>query len=92
MLACLSSDGWLSGVFYIKTSKKNKVLRSNAGELEVNYKFSNLKEFKRNNFKRVINVNDGDLLLFPSSLPHHVIPYEGKNERLSIAFDMKPLY
>jgi uncharacterized protein (TIGR02466 family) len=85
-------DGWLSGVFYIKTSKKNKVLRSNAGELEVNYKFSNLKEFKRNNFKRVINVNDGDLLLFPSSLPHHVIPYEGKNERLSIAFDMKPLY
>jgi len=84
-------DGWLSGVFYIKTSKKNKLPNSNAGELEVNYKFSNLKEFKKNIFKKVIRVNDGDLLLFPSSLPHHVIPYKGVDERLSIAFDMKPL-
>lgn len=84
-------DGWLSGVFYIKTSKNKHSKHSNAGELEVNYKFSNLKEFKRNIFKKVIRVNDGDLLLFPSSLPHRVVPYKGSDERLSIAFDMKPL-
>ena len=84
-------DGWLSGVFYIKTSKKNNELHSNAGELEVNYKFSNLKEYKKNIFRKIIFVNEGDLLLFPSSLPHHVVPYKGKDERLSIAFDMKPL-
>tara|TARA_B100000795_G_scaffold176538_1_gene133413 strand:+ start:206 stop:1696 length:1491 start_codon:yes stop_codon:yes gene_type:complete len=84
-------DGWLSGVFYIKTSAKSKLSHTNSGQLEVNYKFSNLKEFKKNIFKKVIPVNDGDLLLFPSSLPHHVIPYKGIDERLSIAFDMKPL-
>ena len=84
-------DGWLSGVFYVTKPIKTHSSLSNAGELEVNYRYSNLKEFKKNNFKKIIRVNQGDLLLFPSSLPHRVIPYRALDERLSIAFDMKPL-
>jgi uncharacterized protein (TIGR02466 family) len=84
-------DGWLSGVLYIKKIDKKKIHSNTEGELEVNYRFSNLKEFKKNFFKKIVFVNEGNLVLFPSSLPHRVIPYKGHQERLSIAFDMKPL-
>ena len=85
-------DGWLSGVFYVKKDDKKNISFSKEGELEVSYKLSNLKEFKENNFKKTIYVNKGNLILFPSSLPHRVVPYKGSQARLSIAFDMKPLY
>ncbi len=84
-------DGWLSGVFYIKKIKNKKLPLSNEGELEVNYQFSNLKELRKNIYRKIIFVKEGDLVLFPSSLPHRVIPYKNNKERLSIAFDMKPL-
>ena len=84
-------DGWLSGVIYIKKTKKKISQHNTEGELEVNYRFSNLKEFKKNIYKKNIFVNEGNIVLFPSSLPHRVIPYKGSEERLSIAFDMKPL-
>ena len=84
-------DGWLSGVIYIKKTSKKKLNFTSEGELEVNYRFSNLKKFKKNLFKKTILVKEGNLVLFPSSLPHRVIPYKGSQERLSIAFDMKPL-
>lgn len=84
-------DGWLSGVFYIKKKKKSiKQKLSNEGELEVSNKFMDLKEFIKSS-KKTIYVNTGDLVLFPSSLPHRVIPYNSNYERLSIAFDMKPV-
>jgi uncharacterized protein (TIGR02466 family) len=85
-------DGWLSGVFYIKKSIKISSSFSNAGELEVSNQYSDLKEFKKNSSKKIITVNEGDLILFPSSLPHRVIPYQSSDERLSVAFDMKPLF
>ena len=32
----------------------------------------------------------GDLVLFPSSLFHRTIPFDSKEERLCIAFDIVP--
>lgn len=84
-------DGWLSGVFYVKKIKNHKFSPTKDGELEVNYKFSQLKEFRKNLYKKIIYVDQGDLVLFPSSLPHRVVPYKNNNERISIAFDMKLL-
>ena len=38
----------------------------------------------------VINVNTGDLVLFPASLTHSTIPFEAEEERIVLAFDVIP--
>lgn len=42
------------------------------------------------NQKKIINVVTGNLCLFPSSLHHYTIPFESKEERIVLAFDIKP--
>jgi len=32
----------------------------------------------------------GDIVLFPSSLFHRTIPFNAKEERICVAFDLKP--
>ena len=51
----------------------------------------NLPLFKKKQKRKTLRIKPGDLLLFPSSLPHRVIPFDMNKERLSIAFDMKPI-
>lgn len=77
--------GWISGVFYIKKPIQNK------NDLEISYKYQNLPVIKKYS-KLKLATDEGRLILFPSSLPHKVLPYKSKNiERISIAFDMVPL-
>ena len=44
----------------------------------------------RINVEKVINVVTGSLVLFPASLMHHTIPFESEEERIVLAFDVKP--
>ena len=81
-------NGWVSGVFYVKKQKTN--VKSNVGKLEISYRYNNLPIKKKNFSKRIINSESGGLVLFPSSLPHRVLPFNSKKERLSIAFDAVP--
>ena len=77
--------GWVSGVFYIKKPIQNKK------DLEISYKYQNLPETTKKSPKVNLKTNEGRLILFPSSLPHRVLPYKSKKtERVSIAFDMIP--
>ena len=77
--------GWVSGVFYVKKKYSDK-----KGDLEITEKYGDLigKKNKINSVK--LPTKPGDLVLFPSSLPHRVIPFQRKSERISIAFDMFP--
>ena len=81
-------DGWLSGVFYVKRPEDKKNVK---GDIELSSRFKNLPLLKKNQNKKTLRIKPGDLLLFPSSLPHRVIPFDMNKERLSIAFDMKPI-
>lgn len=77
--------GWISGVFYVKKPTQNK------NDLEISYKYQNLPVIKKYS-KIKLATDEGRLILFPSSLPHKVLPYKSKKiERISIAFDMVPL-
>jgi tetratricopeptide (TPR) repeat protein len=40
--------------------------------------------------KKIINVVTGSLCLFPSSLLHYTIPFKSEEERIVLAFDIKP--
>ena len=80
-------DGWLSGVFYIKKGLKNK--KNINADIELSTRYQKLPIIKKNYSKKLLETNPGDLILFPSSLPHRVMPFNLNKERLSIAFDMK---
>ena len=43
----------------------------------------------RINEKKIINVVTGSMVLFPASLMHYTIPFESKEERIVLAFDVK---
>ena len=45
---------------------------------------------KKNTEQIIYKPKVGDLIIFPSSLFHKTIPFESKDERISIAFDMVP--
>ena len=45
---------------------------------------------KKENKKKIINVVTGNLCLFPSSLFHYTIPFESKEKRVVLAFDINP--
>ena len=82
----MHARGWLSGVFYVKVPKF-----SNNNEGSINFLLSgydlpddkNLPSLKH-------SPNDFDLVLFPSSLFHKTIPFNSRDGRHSIAFDLMP--
>ena len=78
--------GWVSGVFYVKKNKLDK-----KGDLEITEKYKDLPSKGKVINTVKIPTKPGDLVLFPSSLPHRVIPFKKKSERISIAFDIHPV-
>ena len=42
------------------------------------------------NESKIIAIEEGDILLFPSSLFHRTIPFETDEDRICIAFDIAP--
>ena len=79
----IHENGWLSGVIYIDIPKRKK------NEGSIVFTLSGKTEKKFNN-SEVIDVTNGDIVLFPSSLWHRVNPISKKTKRLIIAFDYQP--
>ncbi len=79
--------GWVTCSIYInipakpKTDNGNLVLGIDDGEDLIN---------KNKSTKKIINVTTGTLCIFPSSLLHYTIPFDSKEERIVLAFDVVP--
>ena len=71
--------GWLSGSIYLNVPPK---LQTDSGNLVVC--------IDKNVNEKSIDVVSGSLCLFPSSLNHYTIPFESKEERIVLAFDVAP--
>ena len=80
--------GWLSGSIYINVPSK---LKSSNGNLVVCLEEADLIS-DCENYEKSIDVNTGDLCLFPASLLHYTIPFESEEERIVLAFDVVPKY
>lgn len=80
--------GWLSGAVYL-SMPKNKL-----SEEEGRFAFGTHGDDypqKHDNFpEKSILPNVGDIVLFPSSLFHRTIPFSADEERICIAFDLRP--
>jgi tetratricopeptide (TPR) repeat protein len=83
----IHANGWLSGSLYINVPSKSK---AESGNLVVSLGEEKDATDTRINVKQIINVVTGSLVLFPASLTHYTIPFEAEEERIVLAFDVKP--
>ena len=42
------------------------------------------------NVDQTIDVSTGDLVIFPASLMHYTIPFASPDDRIVVAFDVRP--
>ena len=73
--------GWISGSVYINVPSR---VNEDSGNFVV---CLNPEEDEN---KQSIDVVTGSLCLFPSSLFHYTIPFESKEKRVVLAFDINP--
>ena len=83
----MHKEGWLSGSLYLERPKKQK---ENDGDIIFSLHGSNLptdgKAFKT----KTVNIEKGDIVMFPSSLFHATHPFESDEKRITLAFDIIP--
>ncbi len=80
-------EGWLSGVFYLDVPEDKSC---DDGNIEFTLRGYDLPVRRDDYPRKTIETRAGLLVLFPSSLPHRVLPFAGERERISIAFDLIP--
>ena len=79
--------GWLSGAVYINVPPKKE---PNSGNFALCIDDEKCEEGGQENRHQIIDVVTGSLVLFPASLMHYTIPFESDDERIVLAFDVKP--
>lgn len=80
--------GWISGAVYLVLPKDKK--DPTEGCFEYGLHGDNYPQ-KHDDFPvGLATPNVGDIVLFPSSLFHRTIPFNSNEERICIAFDLKP--
>ena len=84
----IHEEGWISGCVYLKLPKQ-KVHETDAG-FEYGTDGDSYPR-QHDNFPSHIVVQEvGDIVLFPSSLFHRTIPFSSDEDRVCVAFDLKP--
>ena len=84
----IHEEGWISGCVYLKLPTRD------LGSTEAGFEYGTDGDRyprKHDNFDSHIVVQQvGDIVLFPSSLFHRTIPFTADEERVCVAFDLKP--
>ena len=81
--------GWLSGSLYLKLEKPKG---SNQGNIIFDLKGVNYPTESKFYPSIEFNIEKGDIVLFPSSIFHKTVPFESENNRVTLAFDIKPIH
>ena len=84
----IHEEGWVSGSVYLSIPKEKK--EENEGAIELSLHGDNYPK-KHSDFPtKTYPVKVGDIVFFPSSVFHRTIPFSSKEERICIAFDVRP--
>jgi len=84
----IHEEGWISGACYLSIPKERK--NPNEGAITLSVHGDNYPK-KHDDFpEKTILPKVGDVVFFPSSVFHHTIPFSSQEERICIAFDVKP--
>ena len=89
LAAHMHESGWISGSVYVNVPVKSE---TNSGNLVLCLDEQvQTQELKGpNSQERIIDVETGSLCLFPSSLHHYTLPFDSKEDRMVLAFDVMP--
>ena len=83
----IHEEGWLSGTIYINVPSD---LEDDSGSLVVTMEEDKYLSAQSTGYKKVVEISTGTLVLFPASLLHYTIPFESKEQRIVLAFDVIP--
>lgn len=86
--AHIHKEGWLSGSFYLNVPESPG---KDAGNIAFSLHGLNYPTDGKYYEQKVVEVRQRDICMFPSSLFHSTIPFESTEERISFAFDVKPI-
>ncbi len=84
----IHEEGWVSGSVYLSMPKEKK--DPNEGAIELSLHGDNYPKKHEDFPKKTYAVDVGDVVFFPSSVFHRTIPLNSNEERICIAFDVKP--
>jgi hypothetical protein len=85
----MHDPGWITGSIYINVPPKSKP-QANCGNLVLCLSDEEHVLGVQKNKKSIIDVVTGSLCFFPSSLYHYTVPFEEKEDRIVLAFDVIP--
>ena len=80
--------GWLSGSLYLQLKKPYK---SNQGNIVFDLKGATYPCDSKKFPSKEFHIEKGDIVLFPSSIFHKTIPFNSSENRITLAFDVKPI-
>ena len=86
----IHTDGWLSGVYYVRIPKSIENDKENRGCIEFGKPGYDIPYSYKPSTKTILPTS-GMLLLFPSHLFHRTIPLKTNETRISVAFDVIPI-
>jgi len=78
---------WISGTLYIQLPKNRK---NNEGNISFSTHGGFYPETGKAYPQKIVEVEQGVINLFPASLFHQTIPFNSDEERISLAFDVRP--
>ena len=84
----IHEEGWISGAVYLSIPKDSGP-DGQEGAIELSSDGDEYPRLHDEFEKKVILPNVGDVIFFPSSVFHRTIPFDSKEERICIAFDVK---
>jgi len=87
LLAHMHKHGWVSGSIYLNIPKK---ISKNEGNIQFSYHGSDYPHDNKAYPNKMVDINKGNMVLFPSSLFHSTIPFSSEEERITLAFDVIP--
>jgi len=87
LTAHIHEEGWISGCVYLQLPDKQE---QHEGSFEYGVDGDDYPRLHDNFPNQIVDQKVGDLVLFPSSLFHRTIPFHSEQERICIAFDIKP--
>ena len=85
----IHEEGWISGAVYLSIPK-NSGPDGQEGAIELSSDGDEYPRLHEKFEKKVILPKEGDVIFFPSSVFHRTIPFISEEERICIAFDVKP--
>ena len=78
--------GWITGSFYLNVPKTNN--NDNAGNISFSYQGPEYPKKGKKFNSTIKKIDTRDICMFPSSLFHHTIPFQGNEERICLVFDL----